>query len=180
LPLVYNMMQPWRFITAVFLHASLLHIGFNMWVLIDIGPMVEELYGSARYFFLFVVTGAFGYVASAFMGHMSVGASGGLLGLIGLLLAVTTRRKTAGAQMVRGQLFRWLIYIAIWGFFFPGVDNAAHLGGCVAGFLLGRVVMDRAPLGPLEQKRAQLLGWLTGAAVALSFVFMVLQMRQFG
>jgi rhomboid protease GluP len=180
LPLQYISVEPWRLITAIFLHASLLHIGFNMWVLMDIGPMVEELYGSARYFFLFVLTGALGYVASAFMGHMSVGASGSLLGLIGLLLAVTTRQRSAGAQMLRGQLFRWLIYIGILGFVIPGVDNAAHVGGCVAGFLLGRVVMDRVPSGPAEQKRAQMLGWLTGAAVAISFVFMVLQLKQFG
>jgi len=43
--------QPWRLITAIFLHGGICHIVFNMWVLMDIGPMVEELYGSARYFF---------------------------------------------------------------------------------------------------------------------------------
>jgi rhomboid protease GluP len=175
LPLPYNMMQPWRLITAVFLHASLLHIGFNMWVLIDIGPMVEELYGSARYFFIFVVTGALGYIASSFFGYMSVGASGALLGLIGVLLAVTTKRRGAASQMVRGQLLRWLVYIAIWGFLFPGIDNAAHLGGLVAGFLVGRVMMDRQPADMIERKRAYALGWLAGAAVAVSFAFMVLQ-----
>src|ERR1019366_9381537 len=67
LPMVYNISQPWRFITAIFLHGGLLHIGFNMWVLMDIGPMVEEMYGSARYLFLFVVTGASGYLASSSM-----------------------------------------------------------------------------------------------------------------
>ncbi|MGH9680181.1 MAG: rhomboid family intramembrane serine protease [Candidatus Acidiferrales bacterium] len=60
LPLAYNLQQPWRLITAIFLHAGLLHIGFNMWVLMDIGPMVEELYGSARFFLLFILIGAFG------------------------------------------------------------------------------------------------------------------------
>ena len=176
LPLFYNLMQPWRFITAVFLHASLLHIGFNMWVLIDIGPMVEEMYGSARYLWLFVVTGALGYVASSFFGYMSVGASGSLLGLIGALLAVTTRRRgSASAQMVRSQLLRWLVYIAIWGLVFPGVDNAAHLGGLAAGFVIGRFMMDRQPADPVERKRAYALGWLAGGLVALSFVFMVSQ-----
>src|SRR5271165_4236875 len=53
LPLAYNISQPWRLVTAIFLHGSLIHIGFNMWVLMDIGPMVEELYGSARYLFLY-------------------------------------------------------------------------------------------------------------------------------
>ena len=171
-----DLTQPWRLITAVFLHASLLHIGFNMWVLIDIGPMVEELYGSARYFFIFVVTGALGYVASSFFGYMSVGASGALLGLIGVLLAVTTKRRgSASAQMLRSQLFRWLIYIAILGFVMHGIDNAAHIGGLISGFLIGRVMMDRAPIDPVERKRAYALGWLAGAVVAVSFAFMVLQ-----
>jgi rhomboid protease GluP len=176
LPLPYNLLQPWRFITAVFLHASLLHIGFNMWVLIDIGPMVEELYGSARYLFIFVVTGALGYLASSYFGYMSVGASGALLGLIGVLLAVTTKRRgSASAQMLRGQLVRWLIYIAILGFAMRGIDNAAHIGGLIAGFLIGRVMMDRAPIDPAERKQAYALGWLAGAVVVVSFAFMVSQ-----
>ncbi len=174
LPWFYNLAQPWRFVTAVFLHASLIHIGFNMWVLMDIGPMVEELYGSARYLFIFVVTGIFGYVVSSFLGNsMSVGASGALLGLIGVLLATTSKhRASAAAQMFRGQLIRWLIYIGILGFVMPGIDNFAHIGGFVAGFLLGRVMMDRQPADPVERKRAYALGWLAGAVVALSFVLM--------
>ena len=59
LPLADNLHQPWRFIMAVFLHGSILHIGFNMWVIMDVGPQIEELYGSARYLFIYVSTGAF-------------------------------------------------------------------------------------------------------------------------
>ena len=49
LPWFVNSRQPWRLVTAIFLHASILHILFNMWVLMDIGPQIEELYGSARF-----------------------------------------------------------------------------------------------------------------------------------
>jgi hypothetical protein len=70
-----DLTQPWRLVTAIFLHGGLLHIGFNMWVLMDIGPMVEELYGSARYLFLYVATGVCGYLLSSSVGHFSVGAS---------------------------------------------------------------------------------------------------------
>lgn len=178
LPLPLNFSQPWRFITAIFLHGGLLHIGFNMWVLMDIGPMVEELYGSARYFFLFIVTGAFGYVVSSAMGHLSVGASGSLLGLIGVLLAATTGRKNPAAQALRSALIRWLVYIAVLGFLFAGTDNAAHLGGLTSGYLLGRLLPDRTPAGVIEQRRANLLGWAAGIAVAASFVFMVLNYLQ--
>ena len=67
LPLAYNISQPWRFVTAIFLHGGLLHIGFNMWVLMDIGPMVEELYGSARYLFLYRCDGR-GGICAQFLG----------------------------------------------------------------------------------------------------------------
>jgi membrane associated rhomboid family serine protease len=173
LPLTYDIQQPWRFITAIFLHGGLLHIGFNMWVLMDIGPMVEEMYGSARYFFLFVVTGAAGYVVSSFFGHLSVGASGSLLGLIGLLLAATTGSKSLSAQVLRSALIRWLVYIAVLGFMLSGTDNAAHAGGLVTGYLLGRVMADHPPAGGSERQRADMLGWIAGLALAVSFGFMV-------
>ena len=173
LPLSYNLVQPWRFVMAVFLHGSLLHIGFNMWVLMDIGPQIEELYGSARYFFIYVVTGIGGYLLSSFFGHFSVGGSGALLGLIGVLLAITTGRRSAGMRMLRQQIIRWLIYILVWGLLFPGIDNMAHLGGLATGFLLGRIMMDRPPTSPEERKQAYWLGWSAALIVAASFAMMV-------
>lgn len=164
-----NLTDPWRFVTAVFLHGSLMHIGFNMWVLMDIGPMVEELYGSARYLFIYVATGIFGYAVSSFFGNFSVGGSGALLGLIGVMLALTMGRKTASMQMLRGQIIRWLIYIAVFGLFFRGIDNYAHAGGFIAGFVLGKIMADRAPLAPDERKRANLLGWASAFVVFASF-----------
>jgi membrane associated rhomboid family serine protease len=174
LPLPYNLVQPWRFVTAVFLHGGLLHIGFNMWVLMDIGPMVEELYGSARFVFVYVVTGIFGYVVSSFFGNVSIGGSGALLGLIGAMLAVTMGSKSQTMRALRGQIIRWLIYIAVFGLFFRGIDNYAHAGGLVAGFLLGKIMADRAPISPEERKRAYFLGWASALVVVASFVMVVL------
>lgn len=173
LPLGYDLAQPWRFVMAVFLHASILHIGFNMWVLMDIGPVVEELFGSARYLFIYVATGVGGYLLSSLFGHFSIGGSGALLGLIGVLLAVTIGRRTAGMQMLRGQLIRWLIYIAIWGLLFPGIDNLAHLGGFLCGFGLGKVLADRPPGSPEERQRANLLGWSAALAIAASLAVVI-------
>ncbi len=172
-PLPYEIHQPWRLVTACFLHGGLLHIVFNMWVLMDIGPIVEELYGSARYLFLYIVTGAAGYVASSMLGKVSIGASGALLGLIGLLLAATSKRGNAAAQMLRSQLIRWVIYIFVIGFL-PGmgIDNAAHFGGLAAGFLLGRIVADRQPADAGERKRAYALGWAAALIVVVCFGFM--------
>jgi len=174
LPLAYNVAQPWRFVTAVFLHGSILHILFNMWVLMDIGPLIEELYGSARYLFMYVVTGVGGYLLSSTVGHFSVGGSGALLGLIGVLLAMTMGRRTAGMQMLRGSLIRWLIYIAVWGLLFPGIDNWAHGGGLVTGFILGKIFADRLPQTPQEVRLAYALGWIAVLVVVASFAMALL------
>ncbi len=173
LPLVIDLDQPWRFVTACFLHANLLHIVFNMWVLVDLAPTVEGIYGSSRFFFLYIATGICGYMLSGFFGHFSIGASGALVGLIGVLLAVTYRNRGAAMQQLRSQLYRWIIYLVLWGFFFPGIDNTAHLGGGIAGFILGRFMSDRQPGTAEERKRAYALGWATGAIVLLSFAFMI-------
>lgn len=178
LPLPYNIEQPWRLVTAIFLHGSLLHIGFNMWILLDIGPMVEELYGSARYLFLYIATGIAGYIVSSAMGHRSVGASGAILGLVGVLLAATSGRKTMAAQALRSALIRWLIYIAVLGLIMRGTDNAAHFGGLAAGYLLGRMMTDRPPADMVERRRAEMLGWVAGAIVAASFGWMVFNYLQ--
>jgi rhomboid protease GluP len=175
LPLPYDIKYPWRLVTAIFLHASLLHIGFNMYVLMSIGPVIEELYGTPRYFFLYVATGIGGFILSAFVGHVSVGGSTALLGLIGVMLAVTTGRTGAATSMLRGQLIRWLIYIAVIGLM-PGsnVDNFGHLGGFLTGFLLGKLMADREPATPEERKRADILGWGTGLLIAACYAFMLL------
>jgi len=181
LPLPYNLIQPWRFVTAIFLHASLLHIVFNMWVLMDIGPEIEELYGSARYLFIYVFTGVGGYiVSSGVIGHSSVGASGALLGLIGVLLATTMGRRGLDAQLLRRQLIRWLIYIAVWGFLVQGVDNYAHAGGFITGFILGKIMQERPPATPEARKLAYALGWFTALVVVASFVMMALWLRRSG
>jgi membrane associated rhomboid family serine protease len=174
LPWPGDLFQPWRLIMATFLHGSILHIGFNMWVLMDIGPQIEELYGSARYLFIYVVTGIGAYVLSGFVGHFSIGGSGALLGLIGMLMAITTNRRSASMQMLRSQLVRWLIYIAVLGFLMPGIDNAAHLGGFISGFALGKIMVDRAPASPEEWKRANLLGWATALVIAASLGMMAI------
>jgi rhomboid protease GluP len=181
LPLIpSNLAQPWRFVMAVFLHGSLMHIIFNMWVLMDIGPQIEELYGSARFFFIYVATGIGGYVLSSLRGHFSVGGSGALLGLIGVMLAITTGRRSASMQALRSQIIRWLIYIAVWGLLFPGIDNFAHFGGLATGFLLGKIMMDRPPASPEERKRAQTLGWVTALIVVASIAMVARGLFQTG
>jgi len=179
LPLFYNIHEPWRFVTAIFLHGSLLHVGSNMRVLTDVSPILEEVYGSARYLFLYVATGIAGYLFTSFIGSNAVGGSGALLGLTGALLALTSGRQNAAMQMLRGYIIRWLIYIGVMSLM-PGISLAAHLGGFVAGYLLGRIMYARTPADIHERKLAYVLGWSTAALVAASFAMTLVSFYRAG
>jgi rhomboid protease GluP len=148
-----------------------------MTALMQLGPALEELYGSARYFFLYVVTGAFGFLASAAIGHFSVGASGALLGLVGLMLAVTSKRGGAYMRELRSRLISSVVILFALGFMGMGIDNWAHGGGLAAGFALGKVFADRQPMNSNERRNAYTLGWLAGIILIVSFVLMILHYR---
>lgn len=178
LPLRYDLAQPWRLVTAIFLHSSILHIVFNMWVLMDVGPLIEETYGSARYFFMYIATGICGYIFSSSVGnHASVGGSGAIVGLIGVLLAMTIGGRSAGMQALRNRLLFVVAYILVSGFLWPLVDNYAHAGGFISGFILGKLMVDRPPATPEARKLAYALGWATALVVAASFGMMLLWLR---
>jgi rhomboid protease GluP len=175
---VFQDHQWWRLITAMFLHGGLIHIGFNMMTLMQFGPAVEELYGSPRFLFLYTITGAVGFFFSALRGHFSLGASGALLGIIGAVLAVTTKRGGAYMRDLRTRLISSLVFLFALGIFGGiGIDNWAHGGGLAAGFLLGKLFVDRAPMNNAEKRRAHIFGWLAGLAVVASFVLMLLHFR---
>jgi rhomboid protease GluP len=174
---IYIQHQWFRLITAMFLHGGLLHIGFNMMALMQLGPALEELYGSARYFFLYIFTGAFGFLVSSFVGHNSLGASGGLLGLVGAMLAITTKRGGAYMRDLRSRLVSSVVFLFVLGFMGMGVDNWAHGAGLASGFVLGKIFADRQPMTVRERQIANALGWAAGLAVIASFAFMLLHYR---
>jgi rhomboid protease GluP len=177
IPFRYADFNWYRFITAMYLHGGLIHIGFNMMVLLDLGPVVEEVYGSARYFFFYTICGLSGALMSArFSTAPSVGASGAILGLAGVLIAITYRRSGAQVQQLRGRLISWVVTIFASGLFFGGLrtDNWAHFGGLAGGFLLGRYFADREPMNSRERNLAYSLGWSAFAVVIACFVMMIL------
>jgi membrane associated rhomboid family serine protease len=177
IPFRYDDFNWYRMLTAMYLHGGLIHIGFNMMALMNIGPAVEQVYGSARYFFCYTVCGFCGSLMSAtFSSAPSVGASGAILGLIGLLLAITTRRGGAYMNALRGRLISSVVSIFAIGLFFSGLrtDNWAHFGGLAAGFALGRILTDREPMNVRERNIAYSLGWSAFAAVLAGFVLMIM------
>jgi membrane associated rhomboid family serine protease len=173
-PAIFGQHEWYRLVTAMFLHGGLIHIGFNMMALMQFGPALEELYGSSRYLFLYVVTGMFGFLVSAALGNYSLGASGALLGLVGLLLAITTKRGGSYMREMRSRLITSVGILFLLGFSGVGIDNYAHAGGLALGFVLGKVFADRQPVNVKEIRTAYALGWLAGLVVIASFVLMIL------
>lgn len=155
----------WRIIPPIFLHGGLLHFFFNTYITLQIGPAVEEEYGTARYFVAYLFSGMTGYVATVLWSaathpKFSLGASGAILGLMGLLLAHGLRRGGhAGARIKRG-IGQYVLYIFLISILIPRVDHAAHIGGLIGGFLIGFVM----PYGPYRDRR-QAIVW-DGLAVA--------------
>lgn len=168
----------WRLVTAMFLHGGLIHIGFNMMALLQLGPAMEELYGSGRYLFLYTVAGAFGFLVSAFTGHLSLGASGAILGLVGAMLAVTNKRGGASMRELRSRLISSVVMLFVLGLL-PGIaiDNWAHGGGLLAGFLLGKIFADHQPMNAGEKRNSALLGGLALLTILGCFALMIVHYR---
>lgn len=169
--------QYWRLVMAIFLHGGILHFGFNSFVLWQVGPQVEELFGSRRYLFLYLVTGVLGYVASLWwygLGAFSIGCSGALMGLIGILISYISQ-ESGFAREYRRSLIRWAVFILVIGLL-PGVDNAAHVGGLVSGLALGRLVSARRPATPAARFLVELMGWGSAVVILVSVAMVLLNL----
>jgi rhomboid protease GluP len=140
----------WRLVTSMFLHGGLAHLFLNGWALYQLGSLFESWLGSTRLVVTWFVSGIAGSLASIlFTQSLSVGASGAIFGLLGALIAFLLRRRdalNAGAKSLLGQLVLWAGINVVFGFSVPRIDNAAHLGGFAAGFLLGLILHERRRL----------------------------------
>jgi membrane associated rhomboid family serine protease len=141
--------QYWRLLTAMFLHASLLHIAFNMYALYLFGNAIEDALGSYRFLAIYFACGLFASVTSFTFGdpfRAAVGASGAIFGLLGAWVAFNYRRR--GTALASANLRMALLLIAInvfLGFSISGIDNYAHLGGLVSGAAAGWLVEGFGP-----------------------------------
>lgn len=171
----------WRLVMPIFLHAGLIHFGFNSFVLWQVGPQVEELFGSRRFLFLYLVTGVAGFVVSTWWygpGGLSVGSSGSIFGLIGILIAYITQRSGFASEY-RASLIRWAVFILVIGLFL-GADNAAHAGGLASGLVLGRLVSARRPVSPADRFTVGLMAWGSAAVIAWSVAMVLLHLPPAG
>jgi rhomboid protease GluP len=141
----------WTVLTAGWLHGGVLHIFFNILWIRQLGPEIANLYGAGRMVIIYTLGGVVGFTLSSVLGlfslpffgaELTVGASASIFGFLGALVHYG---KRTGSNHVRQAGLQYALFMGIMGFVFRGVDNAAHLGGFVGGYLAS-MIMD--PLKP--------------------------------
>lgn len=138
--------EPWRVLSAVFVHFGLLHFGMNMLGLMNLARIAEPATGSARFVIAYVATGIIGFAVSAFWSLSTArpvstaGASGAIFGIMGLILGWLIRRRDPRWKPFAMQA---VFYSMLFGVMIRA-NNAAHLGGLVSGIAFGLVYGGRA------------------------------------
>lgn len=147
----------YRLVTAMFLHGGFLHLFLNMWALYQLGMIFEAMFGSLRFLVSYFIAGiAASVVSSLFIppGVPGVGASGAIFGILGALIISIKRsplwRGREWTRILTRQLSIWAGINILIGFSVPGIDNAAHIGGFVAGLILGLFPHKMPPPPPGE------------------------------
>jgi rhomboid protease GluP len=157
----------WTILSAGWLHGGALHILFNMIVLRQLGPAIEEIYGGPRMVIIYTISSACGFLlsssAGAFMPRVPIlggadftlGASAAIFGLVGALVHYGRR---GGGSILRSQATSYALSMFVFGLIMPGIDNYAHAGGFLGGYLAS------AWLDPLTRPRSH---HIFGAALCL-------------
>lgn len=151
----------WRLLTAMFLHGdgtvrgTLLHLAVNLFSLFQLGSLYELMFSTRRFLLIYFVTG----IAASLTSYMrlapfgsSVGASGAIFGVMGAFVFSVWRsprwKHDPVARSIVKQAIFWTIANIVIGLNIPQIDNAAHIGGLVAGMVLGAVLPHAAPPPP--------------------------------
>ncbi len=159
----------WRLFSAMFLHIGFLHLVMNSLALFYLGGAVERMYGTIRFLIIYFGAGLFGSLASfAFNEQVSAGASGAIFGCFGALLYFgTVHKKLFFRTMGKNVLFVLALNI-VFGLTMPMVDNGAHIGGLIGGFLASALVQLPSQKKSLKQVGAL---FISGAAAWSLFAF---------
>lgn len=165
--------QWWRLVTCTFLHFGIIHLAFNMWVLWDLGRLVERLVGNVGFLVLYLVSGISGSIASLAWNPtvVSAGASGAVFGVAGALLGVIALRRDtiplAVLKSLRKSMFAFIVYNVFFSMVVTGIDSAAHIGGLAGGFVCGLILSQPLSVEMIGRRRLRNLAVVVAAAIAL-------------
>lgn len=136
----------WRSVTHMFLHGGIIHLLFNMYALYLIGPSVEKILGSVKFIITYLFLGIGACIFSMqFTNGFSVGASGAIFGLLGIVFVIAYLNKNNGhksREVFKNILMIILLNLFI-GFSSTGIDNAAHIGGLIVGIGIGYFAISK-------------------------------------
>lgn len=165
-----RMGQYYRLFTGAFIHAGIFHLLFNMYALWIIGSQLESFIGKTRYIFVYLFSILTASLLSIIMnGNVaSVGASGAIFGLLGALLYFGYHYRVYLGGVIRSQIIPVIIANLALGFIMPGVDNAAHIGGLIGGFLI--------MIGLGVQYKSSTFEKINGMIVAILYLLFLLYM----
>ena len=171
--------QWWRLLTAMFLHGGAIHLALNMYALWEAGLMVTRLFGNRGFLVAYFGAGLVGNALSLhFSGQsgVSVGASGAVFGVAGTLLAAVVQHggkfPMGRSKQMLTSLGIFIFYSLVYGFSRQGIDNAAHIGGLIAGFVAGCLLVEKIEddATPARRNKAAVIASLVCAAAVLLLV----------
>jgi len=158
----------WRIISSMFLHIGFLHLFMNMLALYYLGHAVERIFGTLRFLIIYMLAGIGGGLASfAFTIQVSAGASGAIFGLFGALLFFGAMHKQLFLQTMGRNLLIIIGINIVFGFVVPQIDNSAHLGGLISGFIGATIVF-------LPNNKQMVKQWLATILYVVIAVFLAL------
>jgi rhomboid protease GluP len=156
-------------ITAIYLHGGLLHIAFNVLWIKSLGPEVQRAFGPGRFFVIWTAAGVLGFVLSDLVpGPPSVGASGSIFVLMAALIVYG---RAVGASTMTRQIIQWAVILGAMGFLMRGVDNFAHIGGFLGGWIMATIY--RPQIGRAEGRGTTLTALVLIAITGISFVWSI-------
>lgn len=164
--------QIWRLFTATLMHANLSHFLMNSVALLHFARLVEHTVQRACVPLVFLLTSAVGSIFSVLLypNSTSVGASGGLMGLLGFITIAAYFDRTTYPQTYFRQLIETIAAVGVFGLLgFAFIDNAAHFGGLIGGLLLGWLLLRRQAPGSLRWEKLLTFGGVA-ASIVLCFV----------
>ena len=168
-------LQWWRLITAGFLHGNICHILMNSYSLWMVGPAIEAVFGTSRYVVIYFVATITGFAASLYFSpYASVGASAAISGLIGALLGLAIRERNSVIGRQKNRIVQVALLTLLPGFIIPlPIDNWAHIGGFLGGFVVAYVTGSR---GSGRDEVWKTLAWVSVAVTAYAFFRMTQQL----
>ncbi|XP_077248558.1 RHOMBOID-like protein 2 [Tasmannia lanceolata] len=171
--------QGWRLVTCIWLHAGVIHLLANMLSLIFIGIRLEQQFGFVRIGLIYLISGFGGSVLSSLFirNNISVGASGALFGLLGAMLSELITNWTIYSNKAAALITLLIIIVINLAVgILPHVDNFAHIGGFLTGFLLGFILLVRPQFGWIERHNLPPAAQVKSKHKAYQYIFLLISL----